>query len=95
MCLQDVPTGLLQLDVLLAVLDVDAAEGGGDFGAEVAAIEGEDARVVDTLLLGLHIIDANTAASYIAIAFEMRGASGDVVASGKRGSAGGGNDKSA
>ena len=45
MCLQDVPVGLLQLEVLLAVLDVDAAEGGGDFGAEVAAIEGEEAIV--------------------------------------------------
>ena len=81
--------------MLLAVLEVDAAEGGWDFGAEVAAVEGEDARVVDNLLPGLHIIDSNTAASYIAIAFEMRGAVGDVIASGKRGSAGGGNDKTA
>ena len=81
--------------MLLTVLDVDTAEAGGNLGAKVAAVEGEDARVVDTLLLGLHIIDANTAAFYIAIAFEMRGAVGDVVASGKRGSAGGGNDKSA
>ena len=95
MCLQDVPVGLLQLEVLLAVLDVDAAEGGGDLGAEVAAIEGEDARVVDNLLPGLHFVDADTAASYIAIVFEMRGAVGDVVASGKRGGAGGGDDKSA
>lgn len=70
-CLQDVPTGLLQLDVLLAVLDVDAAEGGRDFGAKVAAVDGEDARVVDNLLLGLHIINSNTAASNIAIAFKM------------------------
>ena len=44
-CLQDVPAGLLQLDVLLAVLDVDAAEGGGDLGAEVAAVDGENAIV--------------------------------------------------
>ena len=44
-CLQDVPTGLLQLEVLLAVLDVDAAEGGRNLGAEVAAVDGEDAIV--------------------------------------------------
>ena len=86
---------LLQFDVLLSVLDVDAAEDGRDFGAEVASVEGEDARVVDNLLLSLHIIDANTAASNIAIVFKMRSAVGDVVASGKRGCAGGGNDKSA
>ena len=36
--------------MLLAVLDVDAAEGGGDFGAKVATINAEDARVVDNLL---------------------------------------------
>ena len=86
---------LLQFDMLLAVLDVDAAEGGRDFGAKVAAVDGEDARVVDNLLLGLNIIDSNTAASNIAIAIEIRGAVGDIVTSGKRGRAGGGNDKSA
>ena len=95
MCLQDVPTGLLQLDVLLAVLDVDTAKGGRNLGAEVAAVEGEDARVVDILLPGLHLLDAYGAASDIAIVFEMRGAVGDVVAGGKRGCAGGGDDKSA
>ena len=49
-CVQD--TGLLQFDMFLAVLEVDAAEGGGDFGAEQAAVEGEDTRVVDG---GLHL----------------------------------------
>ena len=55
--------GLLQLEVFLAVLQVDAAEGGGDLGAETAAVEGEDARVARTLLLSFHIIDSNTAAA--------------------------------
>ena len=81
--------------MLLAVLDVDTAEVGGDFGAKIASVDSEHARVVDNLLHGLHIIDSNTAASNIAIAFEMRGAVGDVVASGKRGCDRGGNDKSA
>ena len=71
---------LLQFDVFLSVLDVDAAEVGGNFGAEVATVDAEDARIVDNLLLGLHFINTNTAASNIAIAFKMRGAVGDVVA---------------
>ena len=36
----------LQFDVFLAVLDVYAAEGGGDFGAEVATLNSEDPRVI-------------------------------------------------
>ena len=47
--------------MLLAVLEVDAAEGGGDLGAEVAAVEGEDTRVADAMLY-VHIVDAGGAA---------------------------------
>ena len=47
--------------MLLAVLDVDTAEGGGDFGAEVAAVDGEDARVVDNLF-NHDVVDAYSAA---------------------------------
>ena len=46
--------------MLLAVLDVDTAEVGGDFGAKIASVDSEHARVVDNLLHGLHIIDSNT-----------------------------------
>ena len=49
---------LFDFEVFLAVLEVDAAEGGGDLGAEVAAVEGEDTRVVDARMLGLHVVDA-------------------------------------
>ena len=52
---------LPQFDVLLAVLDVDTAEGDGDFGAEVAAVDGEDAQVVDNLF-NHDVVDAYSAA---------------------------------
>ena len=48
--------------MLLAVLDVDAAEGGGDFGAKVTTIDCEDARVVDTLF-NHDVVDAYGAAN--------------------------------
>ena len=48
--------------MLLAVLDVDAAEGGGDFGSEVAAVDAENARVVDNLF-NHDVVDAYGAAN--------------------------------
>ena len=46
--------------MLLAILDVDSVEGGGDFGAKVAAVESEDTRVVDDGS-GLNVVDADGA----------------------------------
>jgi len=73
----------MQSDVFFAVLEVDAAEGGRDFGAEVTAVEGEDAWIVN-LLLGLYVINTYGASVICnnAVALKVCGAIADAIACG-------------
>ena len=59
--------------MFLAVLDIDSAEGGRDFGTEAASIEGEHTRVVGSRFY-FNVVDAEGAAQ---LGERYRGAAAD------------------
>lgn len=70
---------LLELEMLLAVLEIDAAEGSRHLGAEVAAVDSKDARVVSHFPIStFHLLNAREGAAHVGQRYQVAAVDGGV-----------------